>query len=151
MTRQVTLTAVVHDADVDAVFTRLSDFERYPEFTDAVREVRVTHQENGAIDSEWAVNFRNGILRWTEHEVIDHATRSIAFTQTTGDFESFGGTWRVEQDTDHVIIRFDAEFDLGMASLAAIIDPIAEQALIENLQRILSGLNGPSTAFGGTA
>lgn len=151
MTRQVTLTAVVHDTDADTVFARLSDFESYPRFTDAVREVRVTHQEDGAVDSEWAVNFRNGILRWTEHETIDHATRSIAFTQTTGDFESFGGTWRVEQDTGHVIIRFDAEFDLGMASLAAIIDPIAERALIENLQRILSGLNGSSTTFGGPA
>ncbi|MEU0052735.1 SRPBCC family protein [Streptomyces sp. NPDC006184] len=151
MTRQVTLEAVVRDADADAVFARLSDFERYPEFTDAVREVQVTHQEDGVIDSQWAVNFRNGILRWTEHEIIDRATHSITFAQTTGDFESFNGTWRVEQGTDHVVIRFDAEFDLGMASLAAIIDPIAERALVENLQRILTGLNGSSTTFGGQA
>lgn len=151
MTRQVALTAVVHDADADAVFARLSDFARYPEFTDAVREVRVTRQEDGVVDSEWAVNFRNGILRWSEREVVDHGTRRIAFTQTTGDFESFDGTWRVEQDTGRVVIRFDAAFDLGMASLAAVIDPIAERALIENLQRILSGLNGPSTTFDGPA
>ncbi|MGW5611624.1 type II toxin-antitoxin system RatA family toxin [Streptomyces sp. NPDC003753] len=151
MTRQVTLEAFIHDADADTVFARLSDFERYPEFTDAVREVQVTHHADGVIDSEWAVNFRNGILRWTEHEIIDQATRSITFAQTTGDFESFGGTWRVEQGTDHVTVRFEAEFDLGMASLAAILDPIAERALIENLQRILSGLNGASTTFGGQA
>jgi ribosome-associated toxin RatA of RatAB toxin-antitoxin module len=149
VTRQVTLEAFVCDADADTVFARLSDFERYPEFTDAVREVQVTHHADGVIDSEWAVNFRNGILRWTEHEIIDQATRSITFTQTTGDFESFGGSWRVEQDTDQVIVRFEAEFDLGMASLAAILDPIAERALIENLERILSGLNGASTTFGG--
>lgn len=148
MTRQVTLEAFVHDADADTVFARLSDFERYPEFTDAVREVQVTHREDGVIDSEWAVNFRNGILRWTENEIVDQAMRSITFAQTTGDFASFDGTWRVEQGAGHVVIRFDAEFDLGMASLAAILDPIAERALTENLQRILSGLNGPSTTFG---
>ncbi|WP_405009710.1 type II toxin-antitoxin system RatA family toxin [Kitasatospora sp. NBC_01539] len=148
MTRQVTLAAFVHDADADTVFTRLADFERYPEFTDAVREVQVTHRDDGVIDSQWAVNFRNGILRWTENEIIDQAARSITFAQTTGDFASFDGTWQVEEHPDHVVIRFDAEFDLGMASLAAILDPIAERALVENLQRILSGLNGPSTTFG---
>ncbi|MFF2118558.1 type II toxin-antitoxin system RatA family toxin [Kitasatospora sp. NPDC058184] len=151
MTRQVTLEAFVPDADADTVFARLADFERYPEFTDAVRQVRVTEREDGVIDSEWAVNFRNGVMRWSENEVIDPATRSITFAQTTGDFASFDGTWRVEQADGRVVIRFDAEFDLGMASLAAILDPIAERTLIENLQRILAGLNGPATTFGGPA
>lgn len=151
MTRQVTLEAFVHDADVDTVFARLSDFERYPEFTDAVREVRVTHHADGAVDSEWSVNFRNGILQWTEREIIDQAARCITFAQTKGDFASFGGTWRVEDGAGHVVVRFDAAFDLGMASLASILDPIAERALIESLQRILSGLNGASTTFGGQA
>ncbi|MFF0018064.1 type II toxin-antitoxin system RatA family toxin [Streptomyces sp. NPDC005374] len=148
MTRQVTVEAFVPDADADTVFARLSDFERYPDFTDAVREVQVTHRKNGVIDSEWEVNFRNGILRWSENEIVDQASRTITFAQTTGDFESFDGSWRVEQVADQVVIRFDAAFDLGMASLAAILDPIAERALIENLQRILSGLNGPLTTFG---
>jgi ribosome-associated toxin RatA of RatAB toxin-antitoxin module len=148
VTRQVTVEAFVPAADADTVFARLSDFERYPEFTDAVREVQVTHRADRVIDSDWSVNFRNGVLRWSENEIVDPTTRSITFAQTTGDFESFGGTWRVEQVTDDVVIRFDAEFDLGMASLAAILDPIAERALVESLQRILSGLNGPSTTFG---
>ncbi|MCG6498311.1 type II toxin-antitoxin system RatA family toxin [Kitasatospora sp. A2-31] len=151
MTRQVTLEALVSDADADTVFARLADFERYPEFTDAVREVRVTEREDGVIDSAWAVNFRNGVLRWSENEVIDPAARTITFAQTTGDFESFDGTWRVEERDGGVVIRFEAEFDLGMASLAAIIDPIAERALVENLQRILTGLNGPSTSYPGRA
>lgn len=148
MTRRASLKAFVPGADADTVFARLSDFERYPEFTDAVRKVQVTRSEDGVIDSEWAVNFRNGILRWTETEIVDQAERSITFTQTTGDFASFNGAWRVEQRADEVLIRFDAEFDMGMASLAAILDPIAEAALIENIQRILSGLNGPTTTFG---
>ncbi|MGW1177329.1 type II toxin-antitoxin system RatA family toxin [Kitasatospora sp. NPDC002543] len=148
MTRQVTLEAYVPETDIDTVFARLSDFGRYPEFTDAVREVNVTERADGVVDTEWAVNFRNGVMRWSENEVIDPADRSITFAQTTGDFASFDGTWRVERAGDRVVIRFDAEFDLGMASLAAILDPIAERTLVENLQRILTGLNGPATTFG---
>ncbi|MEU3567292.1 SRPBCC family protein [Kitasatospora sp. NPDC036755] len=148
MTRQVTLEAYVPETDIDTVFARLSDFGRYPEFTDAVREVKVTERADGVVDTEWAVNFRNGVMRWSENEVIDPADRSITFAQTTGDFASFDGAWRVERAGDRVVIRFDAEFDLGMASLAAILDPIAERTLVENLQRILTGLNGPATTFG---
>ena len=97
----------------------------------------------------WAVNFRNGVLRWAEHDVVDRATWTITFVQTEGDFEHFDGSWRLTQVGDDVTIRFDAVFDLGMPSLAPILDPIAERALVENIERILTGLTGTRTTFPG--
>lgn len=145
--RQVTLEARVQAADADEVFARLADFERYPDFTDAVREVRVRPRADGTLDSDWAVTFRSGILRWAERDVVDPALRSIVFTQTDGDFDTFDGTWRVEQAGADVVIVFAAEFDMGMPSLAPLIDPIAERTLVQNLQRILAGLTGPAITF----
>ena len=145
--RSVTLDAQVPDAQADNIFDRLRDFAAYPRFTDAVREVKVTPRDDDTVESEWSVNFRNGVLRWTELDRFDPASRTISFDQTTGDFEQFTGTWQVEQQASTVAVRFASEFDLGMPSLAAMVDPIAEDALVENLKLIIRGLLGNTVTF----
>ncbi|MFI8321683.1 type II toxin-antitoxin system RatA family toxin [Streptomyces sp. NPDC085529] len=140
---EVTLDALVPDATAPAVFARLRDFAAYPQYTDAVREVKVTDTGGDTLDSDWSVNFRNGILCWSERDRVDAAALTIEFTQTEGDFDQFDGAWTVHShDDDAVTVRFTARFDLGMPSLAAIIDPIACQALIEAISLILRGLLG---------
>jgi ribosome-associated toxin RatA of RatAB toxin-antitoxin module len=133
--------------DADAVFDRISDFTRYAEYTDAVRGVTVTSRDDGAMDSQWSVNFRNGVLCWSERDWIDPANRAITFTQLDGDFERFEGSWAVAPAGPDVTVRFTASFDLGMPSLAAIIDPIAERTLQDNMHAILRGLLGPDIVF----
>jgi ribosome-associated toxin RatA of RatAB toxin-antitoxin module len=145
--RTVVIETLVPAADAGAVFARICDFERYAEHTDAVREVHVTARADGLLDSEWSVNFRNGVLCWSERDHIDHAARTIAFTQLDGDFETFDGEWAIEPAGADVSVRFSARFDLGMPSLAPIIDPIAEQALQDNLHSILRGLLGAEVVF----
>ncbi|MDX2296778.1 MULTISPECIES: type II toxin-antitoxin system RatA family toxin [Streptomyces] len=140
---EVTLDALVPDATAPAVFERLRDFAAYPQYTDAVREVKVTDTGGDTLDSDWSVNFRNGILCWSERDRVDAAALTIEFTQTDGDFDQFDGAWTVHShEDDAVTVRFTARFDLGMPSLAAIIDPIACQALIEAISLILRGLLG---------
>lgn len=143
----VVIEILVPSADADAVFDRICDFERYAEYTDSVREVTVSTRADGALDSEWSVNFRNGVLCWSERDHIDRSERTIAFTQLDGDFETFEGEWAIETAGADVTVRFTARFDLGMPTLAAIIDPIAEQALRDNLHAILRGLLGEEVVF----
>jgi ribosome-associated toxin RatA of RatAB toxin-antitoxin module len=145
--RTVVIDTLVPAADVDTIFDRVKDFSRYPEFTDAVREVRITSRADGTIDSDWSVNFRNGVLCWSERDWVDSVARSIRFSQTAGDFEIFEGGWQVTATAEGVLVRFTASFDLGIASLADIIDPIAERTLRENMQAILHGLLGADVRF----
>ncbi|MFE9423195.1 type II toxin-antitoxin system RatA family toxin [Kitasatospora sp. NPDC006697] len=128
--------------DADEVFDRIRDFERYADHTDAVREVTVTADRAGTVDSAWAVNFRGGVLRWTERDVIDAAARTIAFEQLTGDFARFVGSWDVRPTGDRIAVLFSCEFDLGIPSLEPIINPVAMRALIDSIGRILRGLLG---------
>jgi ribosome-associated toxin RatA of RatAB toxin-antitoxin module len=123
--RHVSITAAVPRADADTVFARIADFARYPEHTEAVREVVITERDGTVLTSAWSVNFRNGVLRWTERNRFDQHNRVIEFTQLDGDFARFDGCWRVVQKPEAVDVEFTAVFDLGMASLAAILDPIA--------------------------
>ncbi|MCX5582924.1 type II toxin-antitoxin system RatA family toxin [Streptomyces erythrochromogenes] len=139
---QVTLDALVPAVTAGSVFDLLRDFAAYPKYTDAVREVIVTEAGADTVDSQWSVNFRNGVLCWSERDTIDADSLTIDFTQAEGDFDTFSGSWHVAQDTESVTVRFTATFDLGMPSLAALIDPIACDALIEAITLILRGLLG---------
>jgi ribosome-associated toxin RatA of RatAB toxin-antitoxin module len=119
------------------VFEVLSDFERYPAATDAVRQVIVSRQTTNKVASTWEVNFRSGILRWKEEDEFDRDARTIRFTQVEGDLEHFTGVWHVDEHRDGCVVRFVAQFDMGIPTLAAMLDPIAESALRENISNII--------------
>lgn len=138
---QVTVEALVPAVDRHAAFEAARNFERYPELADAVREV-VT--EDGGV-STWEVSFRDGILRWQERDSFDEEAGRIAFDLVDGDFKSFSGEWVVSEHPRGVRVRFAADFDLGIPSLAALIDPLAERTLYRNIASIIEGLFGPST------
>jgi hypothetical protein len=140
---------LVPNADADEVFEALGDFERYAEHTDSVREVRITSMNartatRRTVESAWSVNFRGGMLCWAERAYLDRLGRTIRFAQTTGDFASYYGDWGVRQSGGDVTIRHTAAFDLGVPSLAAVLEPIAEQTLRGNIDTVLRGLFGAS-------
>jgi ribosome-associated toxin RatA of RatAB toxin-antitoxin module len=122
------------------IFPILSDFERYPQLTDAVRSVAVTHAPDGVVVSTWEVYFRTGILRWTEEDRFDPSSYTITFNQTEGDVEYFAGAWTLEDGNDGCTVRFTADLDLGIPALGSILEPIAERALKDNIRAILNGL-----------
>ena len=143
----VAVTAAVPGACPDTVFSAVADFASYAEHSDTVRDVVVTPAADGGVESAWEVNFRNGVLVWTERDVVDPAARRIDFEQVGGDFVVFTGAWTVEPDGDGSRVRFTASFDLGMPSLAPMVDPIAVRTLVDNVQAILRGLLGPRVTF----
>jgi ribosome-associated toxin RatA of RatAB toxin-antitoxin module len=124
------------------VFPLLSDFERYQDQCEAVRSVTFTERNGNHSISEWEVNFRQGIMRWTERDVFDLDGLAIRFEQIEGDAKHFSGVWYLSDTADGCAIRFNADFDMGVPSISDIIEPIAERALQENIESILHGLLG---------
>jgi ribosome-associated toxin RatA of RatAB toxin-antitoxin module len=129
----------------DAAYARISDFARYPELTENVLAVDLEPpQADGSVISSWLVRFRKGQLRWTERDVLDAAARRIEFAQLSGDFASMTGFWQIDPmpDGDGALVRFEAQFDLGIPSLAEILDPVAESTLRDNALLVLTALLG---------
>ncbi|WP_327328172.1 aminotransferase class III-fold pyridoxal phosphate-dependent enzyme [Streptomyces sp. NBC_01210] len=81
---------------------------------------------------------------WTERDVFSPAELTLSFEQLSGDFETFEGSWRCEPAGTGAgtVVTFQATFDLGMPPLTAILDPVAESTLRNNVVRILWGLLG---------
>lgn len=128
----------------DEAFRRLADYESYPQQTPSVRSVEIGHR-GGDLTSTWRVDFRGGLLCWTERDTVDHDQLRLDFEQIDGDLERFAGGWQVRpeagpDDATGSLMIFEAELDLGIPSLAPLVDPIAESALRANMTAVLTGL-----------
>jgi ribosome-associated toxin RatA of RatAB toxin-antitoxin module len=140
--RHLEVAARVLDRSTAQIYETLCDFERYPEHSPEVRSVLINSSGDGQMLSTWETNFRGGILRWMEKDYFDPAALTIVFEQVEGDIEHFSGRWSVEPQPEGGLVRFNASFDMGIPALSNIIDPIAEQALRENIVAIIRGLFG---------
>lgn len=144
--RSLTLSAALPGHDADEAYARLTDFTAYPRHSAAVRSVTVSEVTDRGSVSRWEVAFRNGILRWTEEDTFDHEARRIDFTQLTGDVALFEGSWHVAPSAGGATVTFSARLDLGIPTLADVLEPIAVRALVENTESILRGLFGADVA-----
>lgn len=135
-----------HSAGVDArtAYGLVRDFGRYPELVGIVRKVDVHPADaSGVVSSDWEVDFRDGVLSWSEDDVFSDDLMAISFRQTSGDFETFEGEWSVVPagpDGAGCLVRFQAKFDFGLPSLSGLIDPVAERVLRETISTILATL-----------
>ncbi|WP_037854703.1 SRPBCC family protein [Streptomyces sp. NRRL S-340] len=141
--RRVTVQMNAQDVSPEAAYDRIRDFRRYPDVTETVREV-VVHPPgaDGSVVSDWTVRFRNGLMRWSERDSFHPERLTLGFTQLRGDFEVFEGTWRCAPTGSGTVVTFDAVFDLGIPTLADMLDPVAESTLRANIELILGGLLG---------
>ncbi|MEU9644536.1 aromatase/cyclase [Streptomyces sp. NPDC048188] len=139
--RHVVLHALADGLAPADVYGRISDFRRFPDYSDTFREVHVEPaQPDGSTVSDWTVEFRGGLMRWRERDTYSPETYSIAFEQLSGDFHAFEGSWRCEARDGGTLVVFTAAFDLGIPSMAEVLDPVAESTLRTNIARVLRGL-----------
>ena len=138
--RSVQLSMHLAGVSAAAAFRTLADFSRYPEQTEAVRSVSVTQSDATTTVSQWEVNFRSGILRWTEQDTFDVERCRIDFCQIAGDVDTFEGAWVCADEPTGCVIEFEARLDMGIPSLADALEPIAVRTLVENTVVIVRGL-----------
>lgn len=138
----VSLTAEIPAVSATDVYAVIARFEDYPSHCDAVREVKLIERTATTLLSTWEVNFRRGILRWTERASFDDAAMRIDFVEVDGDVDEFVGCWSVVPSVRGARVSFEVKFDIGIPALEHILEPIAEQALLDNVRSILRGLLG---------
>jgi len=123
------------------IYPILCDFSTYASCVDAVRTISV-EQLDGRFTSNWEVDFHGGIMRWKEEDIFLREQHAIQFRQLEGDVDHFSGEWRITNQDGGCRIEFRADFDLGVAGLSEVLDPIADAALRENVRGIIVGLLG---------
>jgi ribosome-associated toxin RatA of RatAB toxin-antitoxin module len=145
--RHVEIHAFIQGMDADTVFDTLADFRHYADLVDVVHSVDLNRPEGGSAYSSWVVEFRNGLLQWTEEDWFRRDELRLDFNQTEGDFEEFYGGWVLEPKPGGVKAALIADFDFGVPSLASIVEPVAERVLTDVTQLVLIGLFGDRVEF----
>ncbi|MFT4034271.1 MAG: SRPBCC family protein [Patulibacter sp.] len=140
--RTVYLEMSVAQQPPEAVYDALADFAAYPEHANAVRSVTIEAAGEGWCESTWEADFRNGVMHWCERDTFLREEGRIEFEQSEGDLERFSGSWVVADDGERTRIEFRAEFDLGLPTLADFLEPVAAQALADNMRALVEGLLG---------
>ncbi len=127
-------------SDPDAMFAILSDFEGHAARAPVVRHVTTGVDPDGRRISSWQVDFHDGILQWSEWDDIDVADRTIRFSRRDGDPATFEGAWSILEVEDGCLIRLHAEFDLGVATFASVLDPLALRALRDSMVELAASV-----------
>jgi ribosome-associated toxin RatA of RatAB toxin-antitoxin module len=140
--RRVELNADIDGVEPDKVYADLVRFELYPDLTRHVKSTEVHRtlpHDTGR--SSWELNFRSGLLRWTEQEKFLRSEGRIEFEQIEGDFDTMSGVWLLAPLAGNGCrVHFQADFDFGIASMESILDPIAERVIKETIARAVVGM-----------
>jgi ribosome-associated toxin RatA of RatAB toxin-antitoxin module len=142
--RATSISVRIRTDDVPGALAAIADFGRFPSLAEDVRAVAVD-----ADGSQWTVNFRRGLMRWHETEVVDQEALRITFEQTSGDFAEFHGSWQLTPVIGGARVEFAVTWDFGIDSMAGLMDPIAERVIKRVVVSALSGLFGEITILAG--
>lgn len=142
--RATSISVRIRTDDVPGALAAIADFGRFPSLAEDVRAVNTD-----TVGSQWTVNFRRGLMRWHETDVVDQEALRITFEQTSGDFASFGGSWQLTPVTGGARVEFAVTWDFGFESMAGLMDPIAERVIKRVVVAALSGLFGEIAVLAG--
>lgn len=133
----------------DDAYNILRDFHRHALLSDAVRSVELEEQPDGSIVSHWEVNFRNGILVWSEFDEFDADANAVRFRRRDGDPEDFTGEWSATEDPSGqgCALKFEAQFEIGIPTLSDMLEPLAARTLHDNVVQTLRGIFGEELEF----
>lgn len=143
----VTSSVDIPDIAIEDVWDVICDFEQHPEYMADVVEVRYLERSSETALSSWRVLLNGSELTWDEKDVFTPPHR-IDFEQTEGDLEVFSGSWTLDVIETGVRVTLKIDFDLGIPSLAAVLDPVGIQAIRSNSISMLTAISRrkPTTA-----
>jgi ribosome-associated toxin RatA of RatAB toxin-antitoxin module len=140
----VTCSIEIAGASMAKVWDALCDFESYPHTMQDVIEVQILKSTATESHSSWRVLLNGSELTWTERDVYD-APYGIVFEQLEGDLETYRGAWVLLPLDDRVKVTLEIEFELGIPSLAALLDPIGIEAIRTNSAAMLAAIGTVSS------
>ncbi|MBQ1082437.1 type II toxin-antitoxin system RatA family toxin [Nocardiopsis sp. B62] len=130
----------------EKVWDLVCDVASYPRFMESVISTSVLSEsalENGHVEvvTEWEVQIKGSVLKWVEREIRYPERWRIDYTQQSGDLEVFQGFWQVVRVDDEVTeATLEVEFEIGVAMLKPMLEPVAARAIERNSSDMLLSL-----------
>lgn len=143
----VTNQVAIHGVDFDEIWGVLCDFEKYPELMEDVLSVKYVLRDGETSVSDWRILLNGSEMSWQERDVYK-GNRVIEFEQVEGDLEVWRGSWAIVEQPENALVRLEVEFDIGIPSLGATLDPIGIRAIKSNSMQMLNAIKERSLGVG---
>jgi len=128
-------------APVEKVWALINDVESYPRFMEHVRSLKVLEHGADYRISDWEIDCKGFIMRWTEREELFPDRWRTEYRNIDGDLEVFEGSWQLEVlDADTTRASLTVRFEIGVPMLCDMLNPVAERAIRANSQKMLASL-----------
>ncbi len=152
MSQLVRVVAHHPSLSVEEAFGLVGDYRRHALLSDAVRNVTIEEQPDGTLISHWEVNFRKGVLIWSEFDELDFATHTLRFRRRDGDPEALEGAWTVRErpSGEGCTITFEAEFDIGIPTMREMLEPLAARTMQDNIVQTVRSVFGDAAEITST-
>ena len=138
---------VIHGVNLDEIWVILCDFEKYPDLMEDVLSVKYVSRDGKTSVSDWRILLNGSEMSWRERDVYKD-NRVIEFEQLDGDLEIWRGSWAIVEQDENALVRLEVEFDIGIPSLAATLDPIGIRAIKSNSLQMLNAIKERSLGVG---
>jgi len=122
------------------LFPIISDFEKYPEIMDGVRQVNILEKGDGYSISEWISEVDGRVIKWTERDYLKPSENRIDFELVEGDLKTYGGYWQLEGNGAGTNVEFSIHFELGIPMIASLVHPLLAKKLRENMKQMLQDI-----------
>jgi len=127
-------------AQPDEVYRIAGDMESYPAIMDNVDSVVVTERGDGYTHTAWDTRLHGRRIKWTERDDFDPENLCIRYHLLEGDLKKFEGEWRFEPAEGGTKVTLTVDFDFGIPTLAAILNPVARLVVKENCRQMLEAI-----------
>lgn len=119
------------------IYPIVSDFEKYPEIMENVKEVNILERGEGYELVEFITNVDGRIIKWIEKNYYKPSENRIDFEQVEGDLKTMGGYWQLEANGSSTKIEYSIHFELGIPMISAMVHPLLARKLRENMKQML--------------
>ncbi len=152
MSQLVRVAAHHPSLSVEEAFDLVRDYSQHALLSDAVRNVTIEEQPDGTLISHWEVNFRKGVLIWSEFDELDFATHTLRFRRRDGDPEALEGAWTVREGPsgEGCTITFEVEFDIGIPTMREMLEPLAARTMQDNIVQTVRSVFGDAAEITAT-
>jgi len=127
-------------ASKEDVYELAKDMEKFPEFMQDVKEVKLIKREKNKTVTEWVTDLDGIPINWIEEEDFDEEICLIKYKLIEGDLDKFEGVWKFEKIPEGTKVTLTVDFDLGMPNLEELLGPVSELKVRENSQMMLEGM-----------
>jgi len=130
----------IPDVTLPRVWGMVAEFERYPAVMPSVLAVTFLQRSELSAVSAWRILLDGTEMTWEEQDVFE-PYRRISFEQIDGDLAAFRGAWHFTDLGGGVRVELSLEFDIGIPSLAAVLNPLGAEAIRANAHDMLTAIS----------